>query len=219
MLLIFCDFMNFLFLPLNFALFLHYFLPYWFNLCCLLHLVFAITISYWSDSHAVSQCFLMDFTLRPCCNTIRLSLVLKPAQPPFSLPWTLIQRLSAFFYLSILSVWTYLTFVLTILHTAFFFLPIFSFNPHVTSPTWCAVLSAGLCAPWPAFCIVMFTGFGFCFLTDTLMIWWSWKLKEVQKEMNLSHGMISSHVLIMWIKLCMKNMKVSFSVQFMLDQS
>lgn len=97
MLLIFCDFMNFLFLLFNFTLFLHYLLQYWFNLCCLLHLVFAVTVSYWSDSRAVSQCFLMDFTLKPRCNTIRLSLVLTPAHPPFSLPWTLIQCFSAFF--------------------------------------------------------------------------------------------------------------------------
>lgn len=208
MLHLFCDFMNFIFLLLNVTLFLHYLLQCGFNLCSLLHLVFAITVSYWFDSHAVFQCFLMDFTLKPCCNTIRSSLVVTPAHL-FSLPW---------FSVSVLfSIWQFCLFERPShlywhpSHTqAFLFLPIFSFRLHVTSPTLCAILSAGLCAPWAACCSVMFTGFGFCFLTDTLMIWWSWKLKEVQKETNLSHGMISNHVLIMWTKLCMKNMKVSF---------
>lgn len=61
--------------PQFFVFLLCYLLWYWFNLCWLLRLVFAITVSYWSKFCAVSV-LSHGFQAEACCGTIRLSVML-----------------------------------------------------------------------------------------------------------------------------------------------
>ena len=44
---------------------------------------------------------------------------------------------------------------------------------------------------------------------DISMSWWNWKLKHMQRIMNLLRGMTSKLVWTMWILWCRRNMRVS----------